>query len=164
MNCVRFVSVLTVSLLACGDSSGSGAGAAGGGGSDSGGAGGAAESGGGGAESGSGGAGGAASSGGGGAGTGGACFDPGPLEFAPAMGNPECLTFEAASALCGFSSGNEVCDFAVACGITSDVGQCQINCEQGSSSFCNSPTMVDCLIASVCAQDCDALAACGVIL
>jgi hypothetical protein len=80
------------------------------------------------------------------------------------MGNPECLTFESASALCGFSSGNEVCDFAVACGITSDVGQCQINCEQGSASFCNSPEMVDCLIASVCAEDCDAAAACGVIL
>lgn len=57
-----------------------------------------------------------------------------------------------------------MCDCAVQCGTSSDLGQCQINCEQGSSSFCNGPTAVACVVDALCTDDCAALAACNFIL
>lgn len=148
-------------VLACGDDSSSGGGATGGSSPQGG-------NGTGGGATGAGDTGGAATGGAatGGAGTGGgACVDTSALAYAPGAGmEAECLTFESASSFCGFSSDDAVCNFAVQCGTTTDLGQCQINCEQGSSSFCNGPADVDCVVAALCADDCAALAACDFIL
>lgn len=163
------LSGIVLSVVACGDDDGgsSGAGAAGNaGGAASGGAGGVAAGG-----SASGGdASGGNASGGGGAASGGAggesaCYDPGPLEFGPGPnGEPSCLTFGGASALCGFESDDSICTFSVGCGASFDLGQCQINCEMGTTVACYEQADADCLIAAMCADDCAALVACGFIL
>lgn len=76
-----------------------------------------------------------------------------------------CLTFDSASEICGFDSDEAICEFAVGCGFSTDtVGQCKINCEQGSSSFCNDMTKTTCVIDSFCTQDCAKLATCDFIL
>jgi hypothetical protein len=102
----------------------------------------------------------------GGAGTGGgSCIDTSGLEYGPGPTNePGCLTTESANTFCGFGSDEVICNFAVSCGMTKNLGQCQINCEQGSSSFCNDEAAVDCVVSAVCSDDCDALAACTFIL
>lgn len=164
------LSVILLSVVACGDDDGdsSGAGATGNaGGASAGGAapGGAASGG-----EGGGGDGGSASGGNGGASNGGAggesaCYDPGPLELGPGPnGEPSCLTFGGASDLCGFESDDSICEFSVGCGASTDLGQCQINCEMGTTVQCYALADADCIIAAMCADDCAALTACGFIL
>ncbi len=164
---VSLLLVLSVTtLLACGDDTSSG-GAGGDGGA---GGSGAASTGGGstgGGSTGGGGAGGGDTGGGdtGGAGGSAACIDSSGFEYG--MGpnaEPECLTVATAASFCGFGSDDAICDFSVMCGISEDTGQCEINCEQGSSSFCNEPADVDCVISAYCANDCAALMACDFIL
>jgi hypothetical protein len=75
-----------------------------------------------------------------------------------------CLTFQGASALCGFSSDETICELAVSCGQSPDLGQCQINCEMGTTVNCYAEADVACLAQAACAADCDALEACGFIL
>lgn len=114
---------------------------------------------------GAGGSGGDPSTGGAGAGGAASCIDTSGLEYAEGMqGEPACLTFQSASGFCGFSSDDALCEFSVSCGVSPDVGQCSINCEQGSSSFCNAPEDVDCVVAAFCADDCAALMLCDFIL
>lgn len=165
--------VFLVSIVGCGDDDGggSGTGASGTGGSGTGATGTGATSSGG---SGTGGAGASSQGGSGGAGAsggaaggsgGGACYDPGPLDYDVGPGGQDdCLTFAGASSLCGFSSDDSICEFAVACGASDELGQCKINCEMGVTVVCNSAMDVDCLIAAMCNDDCGAIAACGFIL
>jgi hypothetical protein len=95
-----------------------------------------------------------------GAGGGASCSEPTPLYDAKG-----CLNFMSASAICGFNSDKKICTFAVGCGFsTGDVSQCGINCEQGSSSFCNDATKTQCILDATCAKDCTKLAGCGFIL
>lgn len=75
-----------------------------------------------------------------------------------------CLTFKGASALCGFSSDEQICETAVTCGLSSDLGQCQINCEMGTTVECYAEADVACLAQAACAGDCTAMEACGFIL
>jgi hypothetical protein len=164
---VPLLSVALLSVMGCGDDEGDspGTGAAGNsGGASTGGAapGGAGSGGDGGASSGGAASGGAAN---GGAGGESACYDPGPLEFGPGPnGEPSCLTFAGASDVCGFESDGSICTFSVGCGASTDMGQCQINCEMGTTVNCYAQSDVDCIIAAMCADDCTALTACGFIL
>ena len=75
-----------------------------------------------------------------------------------------CLTFDGASALCGFSSNGSICETSLTCGSSTDEGQCQINCEMGTTVNCYEAGDVQCLVDAACADDCNALAACGWIL
>jgi hypothetical protein len=75
-----------------------------------------------------------------------------------------CLTFQGASTLCGFSSDDVICELAVRCGLSSDLSQCQINCEMGTTIECYAEADVACLAQAACAADCDAMEACGFIL
>jgi hypothetical protein len=75
-----------------------------------------------------------------------------------------CLTFQGASALCGFSSDDTICELSVMCGLSTDLGQCRINCEMGTTIECYAEADVACLAQAACAADCDALEACGFIL
>ena len=161
----RGSSLIVVALVvtACGDDGGSGGGegaAGGSGGGDAGGPSGGGMGGGSGAGDATGGCG--AAEGGGG---GGSCIDTRGFTYVPHKdGSPECLDVPSASSFCGFDSDEAICGFSVECGISKDIGQCKINCEQGSSSFCNPPEAVACVVAAYCADDCDALAACPFIL
>jgi hypothetical protein len=157
------LATLLALLAACGDSDSTGG--TGGGGSDLGGAGEGGASGGG--PPAAGGAGGEAQGGNGvGGGEGGAaCVDTSELTYGEGpTGEPECLDVPSANAFCGFGSDEAICTFSVECGNSKDLGQCQINCEQGSSSFCNDPAAVACVVDAFCSEDCDALAACPFIL
>lgn len=153
-------------LLACGDDTGTGgSGAAGGAGGGAGGdsTGGAPVGG----QSAGGASGGAAPGGGGvgGGAGGGACVDTSDLTYGPGpTGEPGCLDTASANAFCGFGSDEAICNFSVGCGVSTDLGQCQINCEQGSSSFCNDEAAVQCVVDAYCADDCTALDACTFIL
>lgn len=96
---------------------------------------------------------------------GGACIDTSALTYGEGpTGEPECLDGPSANTFCGFGSDEAICNFSVSCGISEDVGQCKINCEQGSSSFCNPPEAVACVVEAVCAEDCAALKGCNFIL
>jgi len=160
--------LLLGSLAGCGDDDGganTGSGGDGSGGTSTGGA----SSGGGGNGVGGEGAssqGGSGASGGAAGGSGGvACYDPGPLQYEPGADMlVDCLTFDGASSLCGFSSDDSICEFAVACGASDDLGQCKINCEMGVTVVCNTEADVDCLIDAMCSDDCGAIAGCGFIL
>ncbi len=157
---MTFIAALVV--VACGDSEtssdtsagGSATGASGGSGGNMGGNGGA-----GGAAQGGGGTGGATASGGAG-GSGGTPCDPPTGEFDD-MG---CLTFNGGSAFCGFASDESICAAAVDCGVsTNDIGQCQIDCEQGVVSVgCYTQADMDCVYrAAICDDMCTDLAACN---
>lgn len=158
------VVAFSILLVACGDDTGSGGSGAGGGagGDPTGGApmGGQSEGG--------GGASGGAAPGGGGVGGGvggGACVDTSGLTYGPGpTGEPGCLDAASATAFCGFGSDEAICNFSVGCGVSRDLGQCQINCEQGSASFCNDEAAVQCVVDAYCADDCTALDACTFIL
>ncbi len=102
-------------------------------------------------------------SGGGGADSGGGMGDAGgPLADAGArFGDGGCLTFTAASEICGFASDDRICALSVMCGSSSDDGQCKINCEMGTTVRCYGPDDVSCLES---ATTCTALSACGWIL
>ncbi|MDI3284494.1 hypothetical protein [Polyangium sp. 15x6] len=152
--------VTAVSLAACGDDKTGGDGGAGPGGSGgSGGSGGGSDGGGG-----TGGQGGGSSTGGGsaagGSGGGSACAIPAGVEYND-MG---CLTYTGAAALCGFPSDGTACELAVSCMASTDEGQCNINCEMGTTIKCYKEADVQCLVSAVCAGDCDALKACGFVL
>lgn len=156
----RFAFALVV-LVACGDSGTGGSGAGGSPGTGGEPAGGESVAGGGGSDGGSGGAGPA----GGGEVGGGACLDTSRLVYGPGpAGEPSCLDVPSANVFCGFGSDEEICEFSVSCGHSEDLGQCKINCEQGSSAFCNDMASVDCVVAAYCSEDCEALAACTFIL
>lgn len=163
---VSTVIALALVVAACGDDGGSGGGEGAAGGAGGGDAGGPSDGGtGGGSGAGDATGGGGAAEGGGGGGGGGSCIDTSGFTYVPHKdGSPECLDVPSASSFCGFDSDEAICGFAVECGISKDVGQCKINCEQGSSSFCNPPEAVECVVAAYCAEDCDALAACPFIL
>ncbi len=153
-----FAFAFSMLLFACGDDAASGG--TGAGGDPSGGAPVGGES--------AGGASGGAAPGGGGAGGGsggGSCVDTSGLTYGRGpSGEPSCLDVPSANAFCGFGSDEAICSFSVACGVSSDLGQCQINCEQGSSSFCNDEAAVQCVVDAYCADDCAALSACTFIL
>lgn len=72
-----------------------------------------------------------------------------------------CLTFAGASDFCGFDSGDRVCTFMVACGIASDLSQCKINCEMGTTVMCYGPDDVQCVIDAVSANACNDATTCG---
>ncbi len=87
--------------------------------------------------------------------------DAGSLPYSDAG----CLTFDGVSQVCGFKSDGKVCAFSTQCKSSSDLGQCKINCEMGTSvGKCYGPSDVSCLLNSVSAQDCAALAACHWVL
>jgi len=75
-----------------------------------------------------------------------------------------CLTFASASEVCGFASDGGVCAFSIGCGNSTNMGQCQINCEMGTTVMCYSAKDVECLRQAVAARSCTALAACNWIL
>ena len=150
-----------VLLAACGDSGTGGSGAGGGPGAGGEPAGGESVAGGGGT---GGGAGGTEPAGGGEVG-GGACYDTSRLNYGPGpTGEPSCLDVPSANAFCGFGSDEPFCTFSLGGAHSDDLAQCHINCEQGSSSFCNDMASVVCVVAAYCGDDCDALAACTFIL
>ncbi len=103
----------------------------------------------------------------GGSGEGGASDCPSVVEtdFEAGEGGEQCLTYEGASRVCGVSSDEAICTFAVSCGGSGgDVGQCQINCEMGTTIGCETTEMVACVLSAFCGADCDALTACGFVL
>ncbi|HVK70877.1 MAG TPA: hypothetical protein VM694_40760, partial [Polyangium sp.] len=106
--------------------------------------------------------GGGSSTGGGSAagGSGGGCALPAGIEYNE-MG---CLTYQGASAVCGFMSDGGACELGVSCMASTDEGQCKINCAMGTTIKCYKEADVKCLVDAVCAGDCDALKACGWIL
>lgn len=71
-----------------------------------------------------------------------------------------CLTYAAAAEVCGFKSDESVCNFALGCGATTNLGQCKINCEMQSTVTCFAPADAACLLAAVSAKSCTALKAC----
>lgn len=146
-------------VFACGDSASSGGSSAGGspaGGSPAGGAAAGGSSAGGAGGQGQGGA-------GGGAAGGGSCVDTSALGYEQRT-EGMCLDNASANVFCGFGSDGAICEFSVGCAISSDLGQCQINCEQGSASYCNDEAAVACVVDAFCAGDCAALSACPFIL
>jgi len=72
-----------------------------------------------------------------------------------------CLTFASASELCGFQSDGGICGFSVGCSNSTNMGQCQIDCEMGTTVKCYSAKDVDCLRQAAAARSCTALTACG---
>jgi hypothetical protein len=75
-----------------------------------------------------------------------------------------CLTFASASQVCGFQSDGSICAFSIGCNNSTNMGQCQINCEMGTTVMCYSAKDVDCLRRAEAARSCAALIACNWIL
>ncbi|MBI5549131.1 MAG: hypothetical protein HY901_35040 [Deltaproteobacteria bacterium] len=75
-----------------------------------------------------------------------------------------CLTFRSISQLCGYDSDESICRFSFSCNASSSVGQCQINCEMGSTLRCYGPTDIVCIQDAFAAEDCNAFKACGWVL
>jgi hypothetical protein len=75
-----------------------------------------------------------------------------------------CLTYPSASELCGFDSDSAICSFSVGCGTSTDLGQCRINCEMGTTVMCYTREHVACLRAAVASLSCTDLEDCGWIL
>ena len=72
-----------------------------------------------------------------------------------------CITFEGAKAFCGFGSDEVMCTFAATCRTDGDIGQCQIDCEMGTTMGCIGPADIQCIIDAVEAQSCDDLKGCA---
>lgn len=71
-----------------------------------------------------------------------------------------CLAWAAAEQVCGVDSDEEVCELAVSCGASSDLGTCKINCEMQTTVNCFSNADAQCLIDAVKAKSCSKLSAC----
>lgn len=78
-------------------------------------------------------------------------------------GDAGCLTFSQASQVCGTSAPETVCSFAVSCGLSTSLSQCQINCEMGATVACYTPSTVACVASALQTSNCTALGACGII-
>ena len=85
------------------------------------------------------------------------CFEG----YDPTFDEGGCLDWDGASALCGFSSDDSVCELVLSCGMGTDLGQCSIDCEMMTTVACFDEGAVRCVVEATCAQDCDALAACN---
>ncbi len=85
-------------------------------------------------------------------------------DYVPSFDKDGCFDWDGASALCGFASDGTMCEFVVACGIVSDTGQCGIDCEMITTVGCFELDVVECMMAATCADDCDAMTACGYFL
>ena len=71
-----------------------------------------------------------------------------------------CLAWEAAEQVCGVDSDETVCELAVSCGTTADVGTCKINCEMQTTINCYSNADAKCLLDAAKAKSCSKLSAC----
>lgn len=84
------------------------------------------------------------------------CFPDLDLEY----DDDDCLTFAGADDVCGDAQG-DVCQFLVGCGLSTDAGQCSIDCTMTTTIACLTDVDVTCLTEAVCADDCDAANACN---
>jgi hypothetical protein len=75
-----------------------------------------------------------------------------------------CVDWSTAAQVCGFKSDLSVCKLAVSCKLSSDVGQCKINCEMGTTVSCYTMKDVDCILKATSDGSCSALKACNWIL
>jgi len=71
-----------------------------------------------------------------------------------------CVTWDGASAFCGFKSDGTICEFAEQCATNGDGGNCQIDCEMTTTVACLTKDDVACVEAAVGAEDCAALKEC----
>jgi hypothetical protein len=72
-----------------------------------------------------------------------------------------CLAFAAAQQVCGFESDETVCELAVSCGASKDVGTCKINCEMQTTINCYSNADAKCLLDAAKSKSCAKLATCN---
>jgi hypothetical protein len=87
-----------------------------------------------------------------------------PVDFGLTLNDGGCLTYASASKICGFNSDESICKFAVSCKISTDVGQCKINCEMGVTVSCMTMTNFTCMKNAVASADCAALNKCNWVL
>jgi hypothetical protein len=72
-----------------------------------------------------------------------------------------CLAWAAAERVCGVESDETVCELAVSCGATKDVGTCKINCEMQTTVNCYSNADAKCLLDAAKSKSCAKLATCN---
>jgi hypothetical protein len=84
-------------------------------------------------------------------------FDAIPTTFNDAG----CLTFGGAQTFCGTNSNDRICQMAVDCSLSTDLSQCQINCEMGTMIECYGFNDVACVQMALSANNCTQLAGCG---